>query len=67
MEMKERTRELGDLLLEFYDETKKCIKRAETEKDRLHVRALLNALASYHGDLEECYKHPEYIEEVKHE
>ena len=65
MEMKERTRELGDLLLEFYDETKKCIKRAETEKDRLRVRALLNALASYYAELEDYYKHPENINVVE--
>lgn len=67
MNIKERTNELGTLLLEFYDETKKCIKGAENPKERLAVRALLNALASYHGNLEDCYKHPENIDEVKYQ
>ena len=67
MTIKERTRDLGEKMLEVYDETKKCIKDAKTEKEKLQVRALLNAIASYHGDLEDCYKHPENIEYVKHE
>lgn len=67
MNIKDRTHELGVQLLEVYDETRKCIKDANTPEDRLRIRALLNAFASYYGDLEDCYKHPENIEYIKHE
>ena len=65
MEIKKKTKELSDQLLEkVFDETKKCIKHAETHEDRLRVRSLLNAFASYYGTLEDYYKHPQDIDEI---
>lgn len=39
MEIKKKTKELSDQLLEVFDETKKCIKHAGTHEDRLRVRS----------------------------
>lgn len=67
MTFNEKVEYLGNLMLEVYDETRKCIKAAETETEKLKVRALLNAIASYHGGLEDDYRHPENIIYIKHE
>lgn len=64
MDIKERSDELGNQLLTFYIETKMCIKLAQTHEERLAVRELLNALALFHGNLEEYYKHPENIDDL---
>ncbi len=51
MDIRERTKELSNQLLEVYDETKKCIKCAKTHKEHLYVHNLLNALTLFHGNL----------------
>lgn len=67
MSIKKKTSELGDQMLTIFTETKKCIKEAQDPNDKMFVRELLNAIALFHGELEECYKHPENIEDVKFE
>ena len=56
MEIKKKTKELSDQLLEVFDETKKCIKHAETHEDSLvfvpcrmhlyHIMALLRIITN---------------------
>lgn len=65
MDVKERARELSCKLFVLVGEITECIKCAQTEKERMYVRALLNALASWQGELEDYYNHPENINDVE--
>ena len=65
MNVKERISELSIQSFVIFGNISECIKHANTDKERMHVRSLLNQLAAYQAELEDYYNHPENINDVE--